>query len=369
MICPVCGKELPCIHGRASGAVLLDAQPPADAVQPGARDNSLQNGAREQNWRKEVASRVQLHRARRRRGGDANATMEFDFPAEATLAVTEEPVVRERLSRRDAGQSFAPATAIDAVVQPVEEFVIPRRHKLICFPAQATTTPSHSLNNWMPQPEIPQPPQQREEVPPRIVEAAESNSAGADITGGFDRLVPRQQPQQMELLPSFEDIQLEPGHSSPATQPEVIPRPASLQQRFFAGLVDVIAVALAAATFEFTFVRLAEDDPHSRMALLCGVAVSGTLWVLFQYLFLVHGTGTPGMRLARLELTTFEGKPASTGARRCRALASTLSALSIGLGYAWALFDEDQLGWHDRITGTLLYSGGQLPAEGTEVWD
>jgi hypothetical protein len=40
--------------------------------------------------------------------------------------------------------------------------------------------------------------------------------------------------------------------------------------------------------------------------------------------------------------------------RQTRAAASALSAFSIGLGYAWALVDEDRLGWHDRISRTHL---------------
>ena len=29
-----------------------------------------------------------------------------------------------------------------------------------------------------------------------------------------------------------------------------------------------------------------------------------------------------------------------------------LSAVSLGLGFAWAFFDEDTLCWHDRMTRT-----------------
>jgi len=29
-----------------------------------------------------------------------------------------------------------------------------------------------------------------------------------------------------------------------------------------------------------------------------------------------------------------------------------LSILPLGLGLAWALFDEDRLTWHDRLSGT-----------------
>lgn len=258
--------------------------------------------------------------------------MEFDFAAEEALAVTEEPVV-------------AP--------------------KVIRFPRAVAASASYPPGHWTREPEIPQP----EEAPARIVEALGKDAAEQGVTGEFAQAAPSRPAEQMELLPNFEDIRLEPGHTRPQTETEVVPRPASLQRRFLAGLLDVMVVLVAAAIFGFTFVRLAEDEPHSRMALLCGLAVGGVLWILFQYLFLVHGKGTPGMRLAQLELAGFEGEPVSTSARRCRALASALSALSIGLGYAWALVDEDQLGWHDRITGTLVCSRRQPSAAGNELWD
>jgi hypothetical protein len=37
-----------------------------------------------------------------------------------------------------------------------------------------------------------------------------------------------------------------------------------------------------------------------------------------------------------------------------RALALILSCVSLGMGFLWSLFDEDSLGWHDRITRTYL---------------
>jgi uncharacterized RDD family membrane protein YckC len=105
------------------------------------------------------------------------------------------------------------------------------------------------------------------------------------------------------------------------------------------------------------------------MALLCGLGVMAILWILFQYLFLVHGNGTPGMLLADLELATFDGKAVPVNGRRCRALATVLSAFSLGFGYAWALIDEDQLGWHDRITGTMLRSTNRDSIEKPDIWD
>jgi hypothetical protein len=38
------------------------------------------------------------------------------------------------------------------------------------------------------------------------------------------------------------------------------------------------------------------------------------------------------------------------------------------LGYLWALVDENQLGWHDRITQTLVRSAGEQRQRGELAW-
>jgi uncharacterized RDD family membrane protein YckC len=74
----------------------------------------------------------------------------------------------------------------------------------------------------------------------------------------------------------------------------------------------------------------------------------------------VFSKATPGLRLAKLQVTRFDGAPASRSLRRWRVLASLLSCASLGLGYAWCFLDEDQLSWHDRITRTHLGAAPRL---------
>jgi hypothetical protein len=75
-------------------------------------------------------------------------------------------------------------------------------------------------------------------------------------------------------------------------------------------------------------------------------------------LLLVYSGSTLGLRLARLELSRFDGSPAGRSLRRWRVLASCLSAASLGMGYTWVFLDEDSLCWHDRITHTYLAPKG-----------
>lgn len=315
-------------------------------------------------WRREVASRVQQHRARRGVHGDTDQALAFDFSSEEALIVTDGPVIRERVRRRFENDALMSANA-----EPQQVIFSPEPPKIIRFPRSATVLPDVPAEDRPLAAELLSP---SLELPPRIVDVEEepalSNESERELAKP-ERRVPVRPAEQMDLLPSFEDIALEPVHHSERAQSEVIPTPAALPQRMIAGVVDVATVSAAAMLFDFAFVRMAEDDPHSRLALLFGFCVAGSLWTIFQYLFLVHGKGTPGMRFAQLELASFDGKPLNLMTRRSRAAASALSAASIGLGYAWAFVDEDQLGWHDRITRTLLRSSAEPRTETAQWWE
>ena len=54
----------------------------------------------------------------------------------------------------------------------------------------------------------------------------------------------------------------------------------------------------------------------------------------------------PGLRAMKLRVERFDGKPPARRLRRWRVLCSLLSALSLGMGYAWRFLDEDGLCWH-----------------------
>ena len=180
---------------------------------------------------------------------------------------------------------------------------------------------------------------------------------------------PSLQGQQMELLPSFDDIQLGPEEARIDKDSEVIPRPAPMQQRLVAGLVDVVIVAVATGVFALTLMEAADGLPHSNMTMACMLAAGGIFWLIFQYIFLVYRRATPGMDFAGLELCTFEGKATTMFERQCRAAASALSGFSIGLGYFWALVDEDRVGWHDRISRTHVRALSSIPSRAREPYN
>ena len=128
----------------------------------------------------------------------------------------------------------------------------------------------------------------------------------------------------------------------------------SLVRRVFAGAIDGLIVAAASALFGLIFWKVAAIRPPRLQILGLSAGIPSLLWAAYQYLLIVYAASTPGLRLAGLELTRFDGAAANRALRRWRVLASYLSGASLGMGFAWALLDEDALCWHDRITRTYL---------------
>lgn len=148
----------------------------------------------------------------------------------------------------------------------------------------------------------------------------------------------------------------------PVRQPELEKRPgidiplqsAPLARRIFSAAADSVIIALACALFGVIFWKMTAIQPPRFQLAGITAGFAALFWAAYQYLLVVYSGSTPGLRLAKLELARFNGAPASRRLRRWRVLASFLSALSLGMGYAWVFLDEDALCWHDRITHTYL---------------
>jgi uncharacterized RDD family membrane protein YckC len=319
--------------------------PPTTAIRAVAGDA---RPAADPAWRREIVSRVQQHRARRRRPVDPNA-MELDFPADDSYSFGVET---------DDGRMPPPPERFHEIVIP-QNMVKPvmgrpEPTKVIRFPrTQPAYVPTveevmlEELEQAAPAPDAPRIIMEAYDAEPMELQQQEVEPLEIEPVAR-----PSLRGQQMDLLPSFDDIQLEPEEARIAHDDEVIPRPAPMHQRLVAGVVDVAIVFLATGAFALTFMEAAEQVPHSSMTMVCILAAGGIFWLVFQYIFLVFRRATPGMDFAGLELCTFEGKATTTFERQSRAAASALSGFSMGLGYLWALVDEDRVGWHDRISRT-----------------
>jgi len=159
--------------------------------------------------------------------------------------------------------------------------------------------------------------------------------------------------------PEWSNIELE---AQPMDEPESRDEPwswpalqlASAGRRLTAALVDgaliggaiLGAALLAAARIGHPLAPKIVEISVASALLLAGL--------LYQTLFLLLAQATPGMKCAGISLSTFDGQSISCAQSRRRLGALLLSALPLGLGIVWALFDDDHLCWHDHLSKTCL---------------
>ncbi|MGH7171286.1 MAG: RDD family protein, partial [Gemmataceae bacterium] len=153
------------------------------------------------------------------------------------------------------------------------------------------------------------------------------------------------QPARGEADEYMEEPVLQPVSAS-----AIEPAPVSL--RLLAAVVDValimaavlVAAVMAAANAK-ALPGIHEAEVYAGLALLVAGAA-------YQALFFTLGRVTPGMKYVQISLCTLEGHSPTRAQRRRRLAWLFLSVLPVGLGFGWALFDDDRLTWHDRLSGT-----------------
>lgn len=292
-------------------------------------------------WRDELSARLNRYRSRRKAPPPRYPSLRLPFgPAASALKA---PPLEEPFSSHVLEPVANPGFAADAIesealeIQPEEPVLLtqsvpsPTSHatpsgaKIIEFPRFA----------WGPPP----PPLDQLAEPvmdlPRILEV----------------------PDLAPPPPALGGITIEPARvEEPEKRPGIdIPlQSAPLGRRLLASGIDGVIIGAASALSGFIFWKVALVPPPQIQLLSLAAAVPCLFWAAYQYLLIVYAGSTPGLRLARLQLSRFDGTPARRSLRRWRVLASYLSAASLGMGYAWLFLDEDSLCWHDRITHTYL---------------
>ena len=122
-------------------------------------------------------------------------------------------------------------------------------------------------------------------------------------------------------------------------------------------MATIVDLALVLGTVCGLTLFAATELPHFpaiKTAELLGITAVIALCVLYQGFFLYIGEATPGMRWAQISWCTFDDEYPSREERRGRLVAMLVSLLPMGLGALWAIFDEDRMCWHDRLSRTYL---------------
>jgi uncharacterized RDD family membrane protein YckC len=285
-------------------------------------------------WRREVSARLSRYRSRKRARTPRYPSLQlkFEAPAPPDPPPGEQPLV----------SSIAPtrlALAID---------------ETIIHPDSVASEPSAEQETIEPE-------TSRAESA-KIIEFPRFFAAPAPPTNELAGPVatgPRilEVPEQMPPPPALGGILIEPEVDLTTERRagfELPLNPPAMSRRVAAAVIDFAILAISFAAFTVMFYRTTHTIPAFKQCIGVAAALLAVLWMLYEYLFLVHAAATPGLRLTRLQLARFDGTLAPRPLRRWRVFASILSGLSLTLGYIWCFFDEDQLCWHDRITHTYM---------------
>jgi uncharacterized RDD family membrane protein YckC len=124
--------------------------------------------------------------------------------------------------------------------------------------------------------------------------------------------------------------------------------------RIMAGALDAAVASVAVGLFLGTFHLLGGRLLFQPRALV-GVALAAAgVTAFYLFLYTCYVAETPGLLWTGLRVLDYDGQPPRAEQRLMRALGSLLSAAALGLGYLWALVDEEALTWHDRMSRTYI---------------
>ena len=146
------------------------------------------------------------------------------------------------------------------------------------------------------------------------------------------------------------------GQAKVSAAPAAPLKTATIEDRLMASAVDFALIGVGFLLFVFCFAAVASHVPSGVSGLLAAGAAFAGVYLAYHWLFMSYRGGTPGMRYAEIALCTFDDDNPTRKALRARIWATLIAALPLGLGLVWAMFDEDSVGWHDRMTRTYQRS-------------
>lgn len=384
MACPRCGTDCHCPPRDTSAgahiAVLIDpdhydpseeifsatlsTQPQTQpAVASAQADPQFYRAAdAEPQWRSEVSSRVSSFRSRRRRpGASAHASMRFDFDSRDAAPVTHAelsalPRLEPEIAKILAFPKMVPEPAVEAEVEEViasEPRIFeahPEAHAEAVVEEPAVSEGELAVE-W----------DHTLEAHPAAPAVFAERLADPVVDETADQLLEADPELALPMVTPLADIAFDAPMVEPSEdrtfdllEEEVALSLAPVFDRAVAGAIDAVVANSATLLFMGVFTYLAKPAMERSSLLVLSTVVGVFTWTLYQYIFLVHRGQSLGMQFAQLEIRTFDGERAWRNERRRRVWGLALSCASMGIGFVWALMDEDRLGWHDRITRSCL---------------
>jgi uncharacterized RDD family membrane protein YckC len=129
---------------------------------------------------------------------------------------------------------------------------------------------------------------------------------------------------------------------------------ASIDDRRLAALIDFCCLLFAYGGFLMLFGSLGGEFTLSKLNAAVYATAFAIVYLQYFALFTIFGGTTPGMMMRSLQVVSFSGEPPTPRQMLLRSAGYMLSAGTFFLGFLWAMWDEDELTWHDRLSRTHL---------------
>jgi len=129
---------------------------------------------------------------------------------------------------------------------------------------------------------------------------------------------------------------------------------ADLAPRVKAALIDALFVFGCFLIFLLVVFFVPEFALFTKSSLLGMGSVLLLIFLSYIGTFMSLGGRTLGMDHEQLEVVSYQGNPITFREARLRSFGYLVSLGCFGLGFLWALFDPEQLTWHDKISRTLV---------------
>jgi uncharacterized RDD family membrane protein YckC len=193
---------------------------------------------------------------------------------------------------------------------------------------------------------------------PRVV-AFETIAPGVIEPPVRKTISPKPRARHRRVIPGQQSLEFAPAAGSgryahPAEGTIYCDAPVAVAaHRAIAAALDasLIVIALAAFGVIFYFAGGTLAISSKTLPLLIGVAAVVTFF--YKLLFSLANGDSAGMRWTRLTLVNFDGQRPTRTQRMHRLISGVLSFCAAGLGFLWALVDEETLTWHDHISRTF----------------
>ena len=136
---------------------------------------------------------------------------------------------------------------------------------------------------------------------------------------------------------------------------------APIDERRLAALIDFFCLLFAYGGFLGLFGSLGGHFTLSKLTAAVCLTTFAIVYLQYFALFTIFGGTTTGMMLRGLQVVSFSGEPPTPRQMLLRSVGYMLSAGTFFLGFLWAMWDPDELTWHDRLSRTYLTTEQTLP--------